>query len=278
MKKLLTFVLCFVLLMGCMVFTTSCGSKKYIGVQSGTTGQYFVSGDKDWGFEGLKGYEAKTYNNGGLAVSDMKAGVVQYVIIDQAPALQLAKSISGVKVINIGLTDEEYAFGVDPAQAELLNLVNEILKNKSEEINAIIEKYFNGGEVTPVVSAKKDLDKADKQLVVATNAEFSPFEYTDGDKYVGIDIEIMKLIADELGMELVIENMDFEAVVTSVGKNGIDIAAAGLTVDDTRRQSVNFTSTYYKAAQVLITLESDTSFDSCETAEDVLKQLSENLK
>ena len=57
------------------------------------------------------------------------------------------------------------------------------------------------------ISAVKDEAKASTQLVVATNAEFPPFESISGDKYVGIDIEIAKIIADELGMELVIDNM-----------------------------------------------------------------------
>ncbi len=271
MKKIISLALCAVMIVACVATLASCSSKKYIGVQSGTTGQYFVDGDmENWGFEGLDGYEAKGYNNAGLAVKDLKSGAVKYVITDAAPAKELAKSIGGVKVIDIALTEEEYAFGVDKNQTELLNKINNVLTENKTDVDAIFAKYANG-EATPVTSATKDLSKADKQLVVATNAEFAPFEYTDGDKYVGIDIEIMKLVADKLNMELVIENMDFDAVVTSVGKNGVDVAAAALTVNDTRKESVNFTKSYYNAAQVVITLDDDTSFDKCKTADDVIK-------
>ena len=116
------------------------------------------------------------------------------------------------------------------------------------------------------------------QLIVATNAAFAPFEYKDGDKFAGIDIEIAAYLADKLGMELVIQDMDFDAVVTSVGKNNVDIAMAGLTVNETRKQSVNFTESYYNAAQMLVVLDSETAFDNCKSADDVLAKLAENVK
>ncbi|MEI3539573.1 MAG: transporter substrate-binding domain-containing protein [Alistipes onderdonkii] len=104
---------------------------------------------------------------------------------------------------------------------------------------------------------------------MATNAAFAPFEYMLGDKYAGIDMEIAAALAEYLGMELVIQNMDFESVVTSVGKNGVDIAMAGLTVSDTRKQSVNFSESYYEASQMVLVMKDDATFDECNTAEDV---------
>lgn len=272
MKKIISFVLV-VLMLATVLCFTACGSKKYIGVQSGTTGQYFVDGDADWDFEGIEGYTSKGYSNAGLAVADMKNGNVKYVIVDKAPAIQLEKAISGIKVIDVELTEEVYAFGVDKANNDLLTSINAILAGKQTEIKAIVDKYATGEGIVGIKSATKDLNNKDGQLVVATNAAFNPFEYKEGDKFYGIDIEIMKLVADELNMELVIEDMDFDAVVMSVGKNGIDVAAAALTVNDTRKESVNFTTTYYDAAQVLVVLDNETAFDSCKTADDVLAQL-----
>lgn len=122
--------------------------------------------------------------------------------------------------------------------------------------------------VVSLVACGNNDDGKDK-FVVATNAEFAPFEYMDGDKFYGVDMEIAKIIADKLGQELVIKNMDFDAVCTSVGKNGVDVAMAGLTVNETRKQSVNFTDSYYNASQVLVVKESNTAFDNCETVADV---------
>lgn len=257
------------------VMFVSCSKKeapKEIGVQGGTTGQYFVNGDADWGFDGIKGYKARQYQNPGLAITDMKNGAIKYVMTDQAPALALGKSISGVKVINIPLSAEEYAFAIDKNQPELLSSVNEALNTLKSNgtLDKIFEAYSTGVGINPVVSATLNPNNPSGQLVVATNAEFNPFEYRDGDKFLGIDMEIAAAIADYLGMELVIEDMDFDSVVMSVGKNNVDMGMAALTVTETRKQSVNFTAPYYNAAQVLITLSSDTTFDKCTTSDEVL--------
>ncbi|MBQ3133246.1 MAG: transporter substrate-binding domain-containing protein [Clostridia bacterium] len=173
------------------------------------------------------------------------------------------------KVININLTEEDYAFGVDKAQPELLTKVNDFVKKIKDDgtLETIFDKYFGDGEKTPVESAK--LDPTKDQLVVATNAAFAPFEYTEGDKFLGVDMEIAKLLADELKMELVIQHMDFDAVCLSVGQHKCDIAMAGLTVNKEREEHVTFSEPYYEASQMLIVKGNDTTFDECKTAADV---------
>lgn len=174
-----------------------------------------------------------------------------------------------VKVIDINLTEEEYAFGVDKAQPELLEKTNAFIEKimKDGTFDEICNKYFGDGEPTAVTSA--ELDESKDQLVVATNAAFEPFEYTQGDKYYGIDMEIAALLAQELGKELVISNMDFDAVCLSVGQHKCDIAMAGLTVKEDRKEHVDFTSTYYQASQKLIIKADDTTFDACTDAASV---------
>lgn len=192
-----------------------------------------------------------------------------------------ADDVAATKVININLTEEEYAFGVDKAQPELLEKVNTFVKKIKEDgtLETIFDKYFGDGTPTPVESAALDTSK--DQLVVATNAAFAPFEYTEGDKFLGVDMEIAKLLADELNMELVIQHMDFEAVCLAVGQHKCDIAMAGLTVNTEREEHVTFSESYYQASQVLIVKGSDTTFDSCKTAADVeaiLNGLDKNTK
>ena len=173
------------------------------------------------------------------------------------------------KVIDIDLTDEEYAFGVDKNQPELLEKTNEfIAKIKSDgTLDEICKKYFSDGEPEAVKSATLDTSK--DQLVVATNAAFEPFEYTKGENYYGIDMEIAKALADKLGKELVIQNMDFDAVCLSVGQQKCDIAMAGLTIKPDREEYVAFSDSYYKASQKLIVSSDNTEFDECKTADDV---------
>ncbi|MBQ2765933.1 MAG: transporter substrate-binding domain-containing protein [Clostridia bacterium] len=180
------------------------------------------------------------------------------------------KDTASVKLIDIALTEEEYAFGVDKTQPELLASVNEIIAEIQEngKFDEICDKYFGDGTPTPVVSAA--LDETKDQFVVATNAAFAPFEYMDGDNYLGVDMEIAALIAEELGKELVIMNMDFDAVCLSVGQQKCDIAMAGLTVREDRKEHVDFTTSYYNASQKLIVKGDDTTFDACETVDDIV--------
>lgn len=184
-----------------------------------------------------------------------------------------AGSSKGVKVIDIDLTNEEYAFGVDKDQEELLTQVNDFIGKIKEDgtLDDICQKYFGGGEPTAVKSAQLDTSK--DQLVVATNAEFAPFEYKEGDKFYGIDMEIAKLLADKLGKELVIVDMAFDAVLLSVQQQKADIGMAGLTVTEERAKQVDFSDAYYNAAQKIICKADDKTFDNCKTKEDVDKIL-----
>ena len=173
------------------------------------------------------------------------------------------------KVIEIELTDEQYAFGVDKTQPELLADVNSFIAEIKADgtFDEICNHYFGDGTPVAVKSAAYDASK--DQLVVATNAAFEPFEYTKGEDYYGIDMEIAQKLAEKLGKELVIQNMDFDAVCLSVGQQKCDIAMAGLTIKPDREEYVNFSDSYYSASQKLIVTSDNTEFDACKEAADV---------
>lgn len=170
------------------------------------------------------------------------------------------------KVIEIELTSEEYAFGVDKTQPELLESVNAFIAEikSNGKFDEICNNYFGDG--TPVAVTSAAFDPSKDQLVVATNAAFEPFEYTKGDSYYGIDMEIAAALAEHLGQELVIQNMDFDAVCLSVGQQKCDIAMAGLTIKEERKEYVNFSDSYYSASQKLIVPSNNTEFDKCADA------------
>lgn len=91
------------------------------------------------------------------------------------------------------------------------------------------------------------------KLVMATSADFPPYEYKDDNgNYVGIDVEIMQAIADLWNVKLEISDMKFDAVITSVASGKADVGASGLTITEERLESVNFTDTYTQATQVII--------------------------
>ncbi len=103
-------------------------------------------------------------------------------------------------------------------------------------------------------------ESADNTLVMATNAEFPPYEYHENDEngkdqIVGIDAEIAQAIADKLGMELKIEDMEFDSIIASVQSGKADLGMAGMTVTEERKESVSFTTSYANGVQVVIVPE-----------------------
>lgn len=97
-----------------------------------------------------------------------------------------------------------------------------------------------------------------QKLVMATNAAFPPYESVEGTEIIGIDPEIAKLIADDLGRELVIEDMAFDSIIAAVQSGKADIAMAGLTVTEDRKQNINFSDPYTEAAQVIVVKKDST--------------------
>ena len=91
-------------------------------------------------------------------------------------------------------------------------------------------------------------------LTMATNAEFPPFEYLEGEEIVGADIEIAQAIAEILGRELEITNIDFDAALTGAATGKYDMAVAGITATDDRKQNMNFSDDYYTASQAIIVM------------------------
>lgn len=106
------------------------------------------------------------------------------------------------------------------------------------------------------------------KLIMATNAAFPPYEYIEGNEIVGIDAEIAKAIADKLGLELVIQDMEFDSIIESVKGGKADIGLAGLTVTDERKEAVNFTESYATGVQVIIVTEDS----SITTADDLFAE------
>ncbi len=287
-KKILIAIMAVVLAVGCVCAFAACnkGEKTIsIGAQAGTTGEAYIKGDADWGFAGIPNGTVSSYQTIGLAVNDMKNGNIEYAVVDKATANTLVTANpNDIKMIDIALTVEQYAIGVNKNKTDLLASINTIIDNikANGTLDAIYAAYadidISDDEASAsapnsdvYVGIENGNANATNKLVLATNAQFAPYEYKIGNKFYGIDMEIAKIIAAELEMELVISDMDFDAVVTSVQQGDADIALACLTVNAKRAQSVTFSHAYEEgAAQVLIVKKSNTEFDACSTADDVI--------
>ena len=159
-----------------------------------------------------------------------------------------------LKILDTEYANEDYAICVAKENTELLDQINAALA----EIKAdgtqqkIVDKYISGVEHD--LEFQKEAE-GKEELHMATNAQFPPYEYYDGDKIVGIDAEIAQAIADELGMELEIEDIAFDSIIPEIVSGKADMALAGMTVTEDRKASVDFSDTYATASQMIIVKE-----------------------
>ncbi|HBA68859.1 MAG TPA: basic amino acid ABC transporter substrate-binding protein [Lachnospiraceae bacterium] len=135
----------------------------------------------------------------------------------------------------------------EPAEAETTEAANTTEPAKEEAEDAEPAEEENAAE-----EAGESEALADGVLNVGTNAEFPPFEYVDDNgEPDGFDIALIKAIGEKLGVEVQVENMEFDALVAAIGKK-IDVAIAGMTVTEERQQTVDFSNPYYMAVQYVI--------------------------
>lgn len=177
-----------------------------------------------------------------------------------------------LEVKDIELTSETYAFAINKSNTALKESVNSILASleNSGELDAIINSFFDGdADFTYTNPAEPSSAERSGYLVVGTNAYFPPFEMYEGAKLTGVDMKIAHVIATELDKTLYIKDMDFDGLIPAVQNGDVDIAMAGMTVNEERLQQVDFSNGYYTSAQVITVLESDDTFDACKTAADV---------
>lgn len=190
------------------------------------------------------------------------------------------KQESSAKMIDVKLTDEEYAFVCKKGNNQLVGSFNKFLSDIKADgtFDLYVDKYFKGeGKKQGYDVTTENVQNTPENFIVVTNCPFEPFEYIGNDgKIYGLDIEIAALYAEMNDLQLVIRNIDFDAIFTQVEAGYADIGMAGITVSEDRAKIYDFTHTYYAASQKIIVSKDNSDFDGCSTAtevEDVLKSL-----
>ena len=177
------------------------------------------------------------------------------------------------KIIDVKLTDEEYAFVCKKGNTELVDSFNAFLAQikANGQFDTLVNKYFKGeGEKVGYEVTTTDVQNTADNLIVATNCPFEPFEYIGDDgKIYGLDIEIAAAYAASKNLTLVVKNIGFDDIFTQVEAGYADIGMAGITVSEDRAAIYDFTNTYYAASQKLIVAADNTDFDACTTAAEV---------
>lgn len=223
---------------------------KKIGVQQGTTGDLAVT--DEFGDESVE-----RYNKGFEAVQALTQGKIDAVVIDDLPAQEFVKQSEGLKILDGAYSEEEYALCFEKENQELCDQFNDVIQELKDDgtFEQIANSYIGDSAGENYYESPEDVDRSNGTLVMATNAEFPPYEYYEGEDIVGLDADFAQAIADKLGMDLKIEDMAFDSIIPAVTSGKADFGAAGMTVTEEREQQVLFSDTYYTARQVIIVKE-----------------------
>lgn len=262
LKKLLSVGL----IAACMLSLAACGGKKEetkekvevtkaedlagltIGVQQGTTGDLACSDIVE------KDSQMKRYTKGSAAVQALETDKIDCVVIDAQPAAKFVEKSDDLEIVEGIFDDEQYAICIKKGNTELVDEMNGALGELKADgtIDKIVANYIGDDIGSFQYESPEGIDYSKGTLVMATNAEFEPYEYYEGEEIVGIDVDIARAICDKLGYELKIEDMEFDSILPAVEAGKADFGAAGMTVTDDRKENVDFTDTYANASQVVI--------------------------
>lgn len=263
MKKIISAILASAMLCTSAFVFAACGSTEStikvasvddlpgakIGVQLGTTGDIYASDYEE------EGSVIERFNKGADAVVALSSGKVDCVIIDNEPAKAFVAANDDLKILDEPFEVEDYAICIAKENTDLLDKFNTALAELKADgtIDSIIANYI--GDDTKGKSpytSPEGIEYPNGELHMATNAFFEPYEFYDGDTVVGIDAMAAQAICDKLGYKLVIDDMDFDSIVTAVQSGKADFGMAGMTVTEERLDSINFTDSYATATQVII--------------------------
>ena len=203
---------------------------KKIGVQLGTTGDADATAYED------EGSTVERYNKGSDAIQ------------------AFVEKNDDLKILDDTFDAEEYAICIAKDNTDLTDEFNKAIEELKADgtIDTIISNYIGDEIGQHPYETPEGTEYPNGKLTMATNAQFEPYEYYDGDNVVGIDADIAKAICDKLGYDLEIEDMEFDAIIAAVSSGKADFGAAGMTVTEDRLKNIDFTDTYATASQVIV--------------------------
>lgn len=226
------------------IFSAGDLTGKTIGTQIGTTG-YALAQD-------ISGAKVEKYKNASEAVEALADKKVDAVIIDELTAQEIISGYENLTILAEPFNEEEYAIAYKKGNTELGQKIDEaITKLKRDGTIARISKHWIGSNPDKQPYEPEDVERSGT-LVMATDANFPPYEEEVDGKIIGFDVDMAMAICDELGMELKIKDMDFSSVLTAISLDEADIGVAGISVTPEREEIVDFTQGYAVSSQVII--------------------------
>lgn len=240
-------------------------SGKTVGVKNGTAAQRFLESIKD-----KYGFTIKTFDTGDLMNNSLSTGAVN-AIMDDKPVIEYA--INQGQDLSINMDGEavgSFAFGVKKGSKYeyLVTEFNEALAQmkKDGSLNKIINKWTSSSKtssqvtsLTSTTSAGQKATPVKSKYVIASDSSFAPFVFQNSsNQYTGIDMDLIKAIAKDQGFEIEITNPGFDAAINAVQSGQADGMIAGMSVTDARKETFDFSDSYYTANTILGVKESST--------------------
>ena len=213
---------------------------KTIGSQLGTTGYIYAEDE-------VEGATVEPYNKGADAVQALKQGKLDAVIIDSQPAQAFVERNNGsLRILNEPFVEEEYAIAYQKENTALGEQLDAALTELKEDgtLDEIISHWIGDDADKVSYVPDEDASRENGTLVMATNAEFPPYESMENGAVVGIDVDMMQAVCDKLNMTLEVENMEFDSIIAAVQSGKADVGVAGMTVTPDREKNVSFTQGY----------------------------------
>ncbi|HFI0462449.1 TPA: ABC transporter substrate-binding protein/permease [Streptococcus suis] len=247
---------------------------KTVGVKNGTAAQNFLEENKD-----KYGYNVKTFDTGDLMYNSLSTGAVDAVMDDEAViqyAIQqgqdLSIDIAGEAIGSFGFSvkkGSQYEYLVEDFNKALAAMKEDgtydQIMNKwlgSSTASAESTDYSSRLSLTGSATAKATPVKASYTIVA--DSSFAPFEYQDETgKYVGIDMELIKAIAENQGFTITIQNPGFDAALNAVQAGQADAVIAGMSITDARKEIFDFSDAYY-TSNILLAVKNGSDITSYE--------------
>lgn len=223
-----------------------------IGVQLGTTSDVLSTELEKKG----EGTHVERFTKGADAVQALRQGKIDCMMTDEAPAKAFQRVNPSLYILPQAFDESGMAICVAKGNDALLRDVN--LAIKKLQVGGVIDSIVYRHMVKHQAVAYQwrggdGKSGSGKKIRFATNATFEPFEYYKAGKIVGIDVDVAHAIGDELGADVEIVDMEFDAIITSVQTGKADAGIAGITVTPERQKNINFSNIYTRVKQVVVT-------------------------
>ena len=242
---------CFLLITGCtnklsVINTKEDLNGKNIGVTTGSEYDTIVKNN-------IKNAKVLYYNSYSDQISALKSGKIDGFLTDEPLAKEILKANDGLKLLEGKLTEDNYAFAINPKKTDLQEEVNKELDEmvKNGKLKEFENKWMGNDETKKIIETYNYKATRGK-IKFATVSGSAPFAYMKNNKLVGYDIDIIQYICSKLGYDLEVIEMSFEGILPALKSGKVDIAGCSIIVTEERKKSVIFSNPNYTGGIVVV--------------------------